>query len=335
MKKSLDSEEPEAAAWPNDGMLHGLRQALQGFKKKNQELLAENVALKKGLANTEPCWEREKKKLLDERDSLVSTLSMARNDLGSLAEELKSVRAEHQKCETERDELDNRLQERETEVLSLRKSLHLQKNETKIVKRLWKAERDEASNVMLSIEKSLLESNAQWKQWWFVRQEEVATELHTLQAHYEKKVSDLTKEKFDAVTGVLTQALALLQDSMTRFASIKTEIQQREAEWENKNRTLEDRLRYELLAKENIFRQIEELQKQSKEHEAKLTEEWMNKEREMKEEMRLLQELALKTDKEKAKMREQEKKEKKETEKRMKREGGRKEMRGLASFLFS
>lgn len=271
--------QPEAATLQNDPMLHGLRLALQGFRKKNQELIAKNAALKKGLSN-EPNWEQEKKKLLDEKDSLASTLSMARKDLDSMAEDLESLRTELQKCETERNELDKRVKEKENEVQSLRKSLHLQKNETKVVKILWKAEQDRVSKMMLSIEKTFLESNAKWREWWLARQEEVAAELQT--------VCHITN---DAVTGILTETRAMLQEDISIFASMKTTVQQIEAEWETRNRSLEDRLRFELATKENMFRQIEELQKQIKGNEDKWLgkeEERIEKENEMKAEMKLL-----------------------------------------------
>lgn len=45
-------------------MLHSLQQALLDSKKENQEVAAENAALRQQLTRKEISWEKERKKLL-------------------------------------------------------------------------------------------------------------------------------------------------------------------------------------------------------------------------------------------------------------------------------
>lgn len=87
--------QPEDAAQQNgrtpSKVFHALCRALLESKRENKELAAENTALKEQIASKGISWEEEKKKILDERDSLVSTLFMARNDFDSLALESTDI----------------------------------------------------------------------------------------------------------------------------------------------------------------------------------------------------------------------------------------------------
>ncbi len=80
----------------------GLRKALLDSKAENQELAAENAALRVQIASKELSWEQEKKKLLDEKDSLASTLFMARNDLESLVKTAEPARASQKQSDTKK-----------------------------------------------------------------------------------------------------------------------------------------------------------------------------------------------------------------------------------------
>ncbi|XP_029303864.1 calponin homology domain-containing protein DDB_G0272472-like [Cottoperca gobio] len=323
---SASDSEDEYSQCALSRTLQALRQGLLETKAQNQELAAENAALKEQTVS----WEKEKKKLLDEKDSLVSTLFMAKKDM---VKALGSARAIDKLFDTQRKEINRICKEKTEEVCSLKESLHFQKMETEKAEQFCKAECDQLDEMKLSFDKTVIQLNEEWESRWLVRQKEVAAELETLQRDCEKKTSQVIQEKDDVITRVRKEMMALEGgnlDSLAKVSAIKMEIRQSETEWQTKHKVLEDRLRCGLAAKEEIFKKTQELQKQSREVEAK----WLNKESKMEEEKQLLiqlniklQELALKTDKEKAKMKKEEKKAKKETEKRLKKERQEKEKR--------
>ncbi|XP_045897638.1 UPF0329 protein ECU05_1680/ECU11_0050-like, partial [Micropterus dolomieu] len=110
--------------------------------------------------------------------------------------------------------------------------------------------------------------------------------------------------------------MAMVEGNMVTLKSINTELHQSQAELKSKNKALQDLLSGE--------------QKNNRE----LEEKWLQKEHTMEEDIKLLselntelQELADKTDDEKAKMRKNEKRARKETEKRLKKERKEEEKR--------
>ncbi|XP_039633398.1 DNA ligase 1-like [Perca fluviatilis] len=264
-----------------------MQQVLLSSKAENKKLATENAALRKWTAIKQLRWEQEKKKLLYEKDFLVSTLNMAKCDM---VKALVFARASQKKFDTQGEGKKDKLR-------SLTESLYFHMMETEKVKKSWKAEWDQLSEMKLSFDKMLIQLNKEWESRAIARQKEVAAELETLQQDCEKKVSQVIQEKDEVIASVRKEMMALIEgnlESLAKVRALETQICQRQTE-----------------EKEESFKKIQELQKQSREVEEK----WLIKEQEW-----LNKEYALKTNKEKAKMAKDEKKAKKETEKRLKKE---------------
>ncbi|XP_067431408.1 uncharacterized protein [Thunnus thynnus] len=133
-----------------------------------------------------------------------------------------------------------------------------------------------------------------------------------------RRVTQISLEKDDLVRAVMDKEKALAESIVNQQ---ETEIQQRA--WCEKYHALQNHLALEQEEKKTSRERMQELMAERK----KTEEQWHRKERIMEQEMRLLilknielQELALKTDREKVQMKKQEEKAKRETEKRLKKE---------------
>ncbi|XP_035522724.1 protein Spindly-like [Morone saxatilis] len=258
------------------GTLPDLQQALLDSKAENKELAAENAALKEQIASKELNWEQEKKKLLDEKDSLVSTLFMARNDLDSL---VKTVESERANAKDHFEELEIKLTEQRVQKV----------NEMKHI-----------------FKKSVIDINTEWERQLDTRLKEAAAE----------KTSQIIQEKDDEINSLRHEMMALVERNLATLRAIETEFQESETEWQTKHEALEDCLGRELAAKQESFRKTQELQEHGRVLEESWLakeEEWLSKASKLEEDIKLLivqnielQELALKTDKEKAKMKKEE-----------------------------
>ncbi|XP_026225578.1 golgin subfamily A member 6-like protein 1 [Anabas testudineus] len=319
--QSLGQVNPEGAV-----QQHGtrLRQALVSTKRENKVLAAENAALKEQLDKKELSWEQEKRKMLDEIDSLVSTLFMARNDMDSLVKKLESARDKQKVFDTERQKMDKSLKDKEEEVVSLKERLHLQQMETEKVTKQWKEECDKVDEMKHSLNKTVSDLNAEWERRWTVREEEVSSEMKPLQEECET-MSHVIQDKDELIVMARNEMMALMEkhlETLTELRTTEEQNLQKERQWQNIYESLEDDLRSERAEKEVSLKKTEELQKQSREAEEKWLDKeqgWIHKTNKVEDEIQLLiqqniklQELALKSDKEKAKMKKEEKKEKKE-----------------------
>ncbi|XP_071359689.1 calponin homology domain-containing protein DDB_G0272472-like [Trachinotus anak] len=322
--ESLGHVQPEDDAQqdgrPHSKVQQALRRALIESKKVKKELAEENSALKAQIASKETSWEKEKKQLLDEQASLVSTLFMLRNDFDGQKTTLE-------KFETERKEMNKKMRAKEEEIHSLKKHLHFQQMETEKVKNQLRAESKRAKELQLSFEQSIAQFQAAWQRRWTAREEKAVTELKALQESCDKQVMLIMQEKDKAVTTAWGETMAQVSknlEHLAKFKKVQAEIQKKQSEWQVQVKALEEKLRRAQEEKE------EELQKLSRETEEKWLikqEDWFKKANSMEEDIQRLilqnielQELALKSDKDKAKMRKEEKKVKKEAEKNLKEE---------------
>ncbi|XP_078122832.1 uncharacterized protein LOC144528218 [Sander vitreus] len=298
MEKSVEDSQHALSIF-----VQAVQRVFLGSKAENKKLATENAVLREWTAIKQLRWEQEKKKLLYEKDFLVSTLYMARCDMVNA---LVFARASQKKFDTQGvgKKINGTFKENKDKVRSLTENLYFHMMETEKVKNSWKAEQDQLNEMKLSFDKMLIQLNEEWESRGIVRQKEVAAELETLQQDCEKKVSQVIQEKDDVITSVRKEMMALIEgnlESLAKVRALETQICQRQAE-----------------EKEESFKKIQELQKQSRGVEEKWLikeQDWLNREQEW-----LNKEYASKTNKEKAKMAKDEKKAKKETEKRLKKE---------------
>ncbi|XP_018546643.1 uncharacterized protein LOC108893244 [Lates calcarifer] len=210
--KSLKQMQPEDAAQQYghtfSEMLDDLRQALLDSKKENKDLAAENAVLREQMA------------------SLVSTLSMTRDDLVNLVKSVGCSSAKEKQMDGKNKEMDRRLKKMEEKVNSLKESLHLQQAENARVKKLWKEECDKVKEMELSFHNAILEVNAEWESRWVVRQEEAAVDFQAVQESCEEKIRKIIKEKDDMFAGAKSEKLALEEQVkiLTTLRTIEMEI---------------------------------------------------------------------------------------------------------------
>lgn len=70
-------------------MLHSLQQALLDSKKENQEVAAENTALRQQLTRKEISWEKERKKLLKLLRGINKEIVSKTEDIGRKTKTIK------------------------------------------------------------------------------------------------------------------------------------------------------------------------------------------------------------------------------------------------------
>lgn len=256
--------------------VQAVQRVFLGSKAENKKLATENAVLREWTAIKQLRWEQEKKKLLYENDFLVSTLYIAKCDMVNA---LVFARASQKKFDTQGvgKKINRTFKENKDKVRSLTESMCFHMMETEKVKNSWKAEQDQLNEMKLSFDKMLIQLNEEWESRGIARQKEVAAELETLQQDCEKKVSQVIQEKDDVITSVRKEMMALIEgnlESLAKVRALETQICQRQAE-----------------EKEESFKKIQELQKQSREVEEKWLikeQEWLNKVSKMEEEMKLL-----------------------------------------------
>ncbi|XP_032365624.1 trichohyalin-like [Etheostoma spectabile] len=176
--------------------------------------------------------------------------------------------------------------------------------------------------------KDLIELDRREKSTIVIMQQEVV-ELKIAQEVFDKELSRVVVEKNDLINKILTLETETLE-CLAKLEKKESEIIQSEAKWQRKLSALEDQVRHERAAKEEISEREEELDRKRREMEDKWDSKVVQKEEEMKilqqqnTELRVLQlslqELAQKTDKEKAKLRRKEKKAEEEELKRQRKE---------------
>ncbi|XP_056259583.1 golgin subfamily A member 6-like protein 22 [Seriola aureovittata] len=320
-KKPEDAAQQEAH--PPSKTLQALRRALLNAQRQNKELAAENAALKEQVASKDISWEAEKKMLLEKT--------------------VESERAARTKLDAERRNMDRRMREKEKEVHSLREHLRFQQTQTEMAKKQWMAEVASIKEMELSFDQSIIQFTAAWESRLTAREEKAVAELKALQESCDKRVKDITLQQEQHISSARADNLVLIYRNLEHLDKIKTleaKIKQKEIEWQEDVRTLEENLRREQEVKED------ELQQQNKAEDRWLAkqEDWIKKVSCIEEEIQRLilqnielQELALKSDRDKAKIRKEEEKrlkkemkEKKEQEKKEKmerEENERKEMK--------
>lgn len=72
-------------------MLHSLQQALLDSKKENQEVAAENAALRQQLTRKEISWEKERKKLLKLLGGINKEIASKTEDIGRKTKPIKNL----------------------------------------------------------------------------------------------------------------------------------------------------------------------------------------------------------------------------------------------------
>lgn len=91
--KSSETNEPDFAAQQHahapNSMLHSLQQALLDSKKENQEVAAENAALRQQLTRKEISWEKERKKLLKLLRGINKEIVFKIEDIGRKTKTIK------------------------------------------------------------------------------------------------------------------------------------------------------------------------------------------------------------------------------------------------------
>ncbi|XP_028428709.1 tropomyosin-1-like [Perca flavescens] len=191
--------------------------------------------------------------------------------------------------------------------------------------------------------KDFMEFDGLWKKGCIVKQEQVVVELRTVQEAFDSELSRFVLEKDDLINKILTEKKALETETFECVAKLQKkeseiiqsemtakEISERVQELQRKIREMEDKWHIKVAQMEKEIKMItrhntdlrlslQELQKKSREME----DEWHMKVAQREEEIEsltqhntdlqvlqlILQELAQKTDKEKAKLKRQEKKE--------------------------
>ncbi|XP_044207381.1 nuclear matrix constituent protein 1a-like [Thunnus albacares] len=254
-------------------VLQALRRALLDSKTVNQQLAAENSALKEQMACREIDWEHKYQELLDEKAILV-----------------KTANKNHQQFDDHCRKMDMKLRGKVEEVHSLRKDLHHHKVEIRRVIKywqqeyekmtaFWKSENDKISKVCqeekaeleCSSNKTVTELKATWESKWS-QQEKVLAEQKTLQEDLERKLSQVTHEKQDLISVVREKKKALVEN-MFQLSQREVASKQSEAAWRRKYESLEDGFKMEMQ------RQRQQLE-----------EEWRHKASQMEEEIKLLNE---------------------------------------------
>lgn len=122
---------------------------------------------------------------------------------------IEPTRVGQKQFRTPCEEINRLLREKKEEIFSLRDRLHFQKMETEKVKKSWKAEQDQFNEMKPSFDKAATQLNEEWEVRWIVRQRETAAELETLQRGCEKKVSQVIQDKDDLITSVRKGVMAL------------------------------------------------------------------------------------------------------------------------------
>ncbi|XP_056222405.1 calponin homology domain-containing protein DDB_G0272472-like [Seriola aureovittata] len=238
-------------------MLQALRRALLDAKRQNQELEAENAALKQEAATKVVSWEEEKKRLLEEKESLQSNLLMAQSEKVSMSKIVESERAAKKHLEAEIKEKDNRMRKEEREVRSLKERLCLQQAEKEKFKVQWMQECARVQEMDAGFDQSIIQFTAAWESRLAARERRAVAELKALQESCEKRVAHIDREREEA----RAENLVLVELNFKYQATIKTinsEIQRKETEWQKDIKSLEETLRCEMSRKE------EELQEQNR-----------------------------------------------------------------------
>ncbi len=112
-----------------------------------------------------------------------------------------------------------------------------------------------------SFDNKLKEVNQDWENRFAAREEEVATELKTLQEGWEKRLSQVILEKDDLIAKTQNEKKALeseILESSAKLQEKEQEIIQSGEGWKTKTEALEDQLRCELAAKKESLEKARE-----------------------------------------------------------------------------
>ncbi|GLD47194.1 trichohyalin-like protein [Lates japonicus] len=238
--------------------------AIMNFTRKNEELEAENTALKNLMLKKKFNWSQEREKIYKEMDSLVSTLSKTQNNLNSLLKDFETKNVQQKALDTRCVEMDKKLKEKEEEICSLKESLRLQQNETKRVKKQWKAESDRVKEMQLSFNRSIMQFNEEWESQLTVGEEKATTNLEALQESCIKRMKDLMEEKDEMMASAFSETMALIVKILGHVAKVKsmeTKIDQTEIKWQAKAEALERDLLREQTEKKACLKRIEAMKK--------------------------------------------------------------------------
>eukprot|EP00064_Thunnus_orientalis_P025555 superscaffoldBa00013200_g25943 len=269
-------------------VLQALRRALLDSKNENQQLAEEMTALKEQMDSREMSWEKKHHELLEEKENLAKTLFQAKNDIKGM---MNAAKERQQHFDNRCREMDLIMTQKEEEVHSMKKKLHLQRQEiTKVIKhwtteydqvtKFWKEEHNKISaacekksaELESSFERTIAKLHAEWESR-FVCQEMAATDLKTVQEDLERKVRQVTLEKSDLIATIKENKKALF-DNMVKISQKEVALRKNDTDWRAKYDALEHQFAVKQTSSEKLHQEIED--------------EWRRKSRQMEEDIKLL-----------------------------------------------
>ncbi|XP_034757019.1 calponin homology domain-containing protein DDB_G0272472-like isoform X2 [Etheostoma cragini] len=313
------------ATMATNAQFEDLRRTLLEIHNRNKELVSVNAGLVEGKREILKALKKEslvRKTMMKDQTIKNGEIRFLKESLAKEKILTERFRWSYNVFNKDEDQSKRQAYQKEVNCIMSKNKALTKKYKEMLIKN--KHETTKSRNLMVE-NKDLIMKNMELE-----RQE--VEKLKTSQEFFDEELSRVVVEKDNVIQQILTEKKALeteTSECVAKLEKTESEIFQSEAKWQRKVSALEDKVRRERAAK-GISEIVEELDRKSREME----DEWHLKEAQREEEMEnlarqntelrvlqlSLQELAQKTDKEKAKLRRTEKKAEEEELKRQKTE---------------